>query len=181
MAKIISFRTACYLSKKLREQGKKVIFTSGCFDILHIGHIDFFNKIRRWGGFNSIIFVGVDSNEYVIANKHRLFFAQNTRAKVLSSLSQLNFIILLQEKALASTSTSKVFIRRLKLLHPHVVAYGNTEPEILSKIKNEAQKSDCLFKHLPHRNKLESTSRIAKILQTHFPSWQLPASFGIYC
>jgi len=44
MAEIISFRTACQLSKKFRSEGKKVIWTSGCFDILHIGHIEFFNK-----------------------------------------------------------------------------------------------------------------------------------------
>lgn len=168
MAKIISFRTACQLSKKLQKQGHKVIFTSGCFDILHIGHVEFFNKVRRWGGRDSTIFVGLDTDEYVRLNKQRLFFTQPVRAKTLASLQQIDYVVLLNERVLATTSNS--FIKRYQKIKPDVVVFGNTEAEIVKAIKKDAKVTGCKFKHLPHRYKLETSSYIAKILQTHITS-----------
>ncbi len=170
MAKIVSFKTACQLAKKFKKEDKRVIFTSGCFDILHIGHIEFFNKVRRWGGLNSIFFVGVDTNEYVRLNKgeKQPFFDQNARVRMLSSLTQIDYVVTLKEKVLAGTSGP--FLLRYRKLNPSVVVFGNTEPSILKMIREEAREAECKFKHLPHRAKLESTSRIAKILSDHFPS-----------
>ncbi len=106
MAKIVSFKTACQLSRKFKKTGKKVIFTSGCFDILHIGHIEFFNKVRRWGGHDSIFFVGLDTDEYIRINKSgpRPFFNQTERAKIVASLVQVDFSVILEERSLAGTS-----------------------------------------------------------------------------
>ena len=97
MAKIISFKKACEQSKKIRRQGKKVIFTSGCFDILHIGHIKFFQLLRKHYGVKPIVFVGVESDRYLTFRKGKKLpiFNQKVRAEVLSSTVGIDFVILL--------------------------------------------------------------------------------------
>ena len=169
MARIVSFKTACQLSKKFRKGGKKVIFTSGCFDILHIGHIEFFSKVRRWGGLNSIFFVGVDTDGYLKHYKgvDRPIFNQMVRARVLASLAQADYIVLLQDEKIENPET---FLHRFKQLRPEYVVFGNSGKWILNRVRTQALAAGCKFKLLASRVKPGSSSRIAKILDQHFPS-----------
>ena len=48
MQKIVNINEAIKISKKLREQGKIVVLAGGCFDLLHVGHIEFLeNKFAK--------------------------------------------------------------------------------------------------------------------------------------
>mgnify|MGYP001602823337 CR=1 FL=1 len=98
----------------LRRQGKKIIFTNGCFDILHSGHIQYLEKAKKNGG---ILIVGLNSDASVrkIKGKARPVFPQKDRARLLSSLSCVDFIVIFNEP------TPLTLIRSLK---PDVLVKG---------------------------------------------------------
>lgn len=164
MDKIISFTTACKLSRKFKQEGKKVIFTSGCFDILHIGHVRFLQMAKKWGGRNAVLLVGVEPDDFLKINKGpgRPIFSQLARAEILASLSAVDYIVVL--RGAAPAASSDLFVRRYRRLLPHVVVFGNTQRNILKTIKQDAKVAGCEFKHLPHKTKLESSSRVVKLI-----------------
>jgi len=57
--KIRSLDELKQISKRLKEEGKKVVFTNGCFDLLHIGHIKYLQKAKEFG---DVLVVGVNSD-----------------------------------------------------------------------------------------------------------------------
>ena len=56
---ILTREEASKLVEKLKKSGKKVVFTNGCFDILHVGHLRYLNEARECG---DILIVGVNSD-----------------------------------------------------------------------------------------------------------------------
>ena len=78
--------------KALRHQGRTVVFTNGCFDVLHPGHIDYFEFCRRQG---DVVVVGLDSDESVRSlhkGPGRPIFNQYERARMLSGLQAVDLI-----------------------------------------------------------------------------------------
>ena len=57
---ILSRETAARVIEELKLQGKKVVFTNGCFDILHVGHLRYLNDAKKQG---DVLIVGVNSDE----------------------------------------------------------------------------------------------------------------------
>jgi len=166
MAKVITFASACQLSSKLKKQGKKVIWTSGFFDILHIGHVSFFSKVRKWAGPQAIIMVGVDTDQNLARTKGstRPIFIQTNRCRVLASISTIDYVVKLTEKF----PREKHYIARLQKINPTGIVFGNTGKNVLFETSREAKKAGVSFKHLPHKIKLPSTSRIAELIQKYY-------------
>ncbi len=83
------------LDRKRRE-GKRIIFTNGCFDILHIGHIRYLRKAKALG---DILVIGLNSDSSVrkIKGRSRPINNQRDRAEVLSSLPFVDYIVLFSE------------------------------------------------------------------------------------
>lgn len=81
---------------RLRSQGKKIVFTNGCFDILHVGHVDYLAKARRMG---DILVVGLNSDSSVkkIKGPGRPVNSERDRATVLSALSAVDYISIFSE------------------------------------------------------------------------------------
>lgn len=79
-----------------RFQGKKVVFTNGCFDLLHLGHIDYLSKAADLG---NILIIGLNSDESTARLKgpHRPITPEESRAMVLASLSFVDAVILFEE------------------------------------------------------------------------------------
>ena len=80
----------------IKESGKKVVFTNGCFDILHVGHVRYLAAARLEG---DVLVVGLNSDESVrlIKSAKRPIVKQNERAEVLASLWCVDYIILFNE------------------------------------------------------------------------------------
>lgn len=76
--------------------GKTVVFTNGCFDILHAGHVDYLQKARALGDF---LCVGLNADVSVKAIKgaKRPIVPQNERAFVLAGLACVDFVTLFDE------------------------------------------------------------------------------------
>ena len=80
----------------IKDSGKKVVFTNGCFDILHVGHVRYLAAARLEG---DVLVVGLNSDESVrlIKSAKRPIVKQNERAEVLASLWCVDYIILFNE------------------------------------------------------------------------------------
>lgn len=81
--------------KTLRRK-HKIIFTNGCFDILHRGHIQYLEKAKQLGG---VLIVGLNSDVSArrIKGKARPIFSQQDRARLLSSLSCIDYVVIFNE------------------------------------------------------------------------------------
>jgi len=91
-SKIKSQNQISEIARKLKKSGKKIVFTNGCFDILHIGHIRLLEKAKSLG---DILIVGLNSDASVkkIKGKHRPIIPENERAEVLAAVSSVDFIV----------------------------------------------------------------------------------------
>jgi rfaE bifunctional protein nucleotidyltransferase chain/domain len=86
--------------KKIREyykkKSKKVVFTNGCFDLIHSGHVDYLIKAKNLGDY---LIVGLNTDDSVrrIKGEKRPILNQNERAFILSSLKPVDFVCLFDE------------------------------------------------------------------------------------
>lgn len=90
---IAEIRTLC---KELKAKGKKIIFTNGCFDILHVGHVKYLEASKKFG---DILIVGLNSNESVknIKGSSRPINSEDNRAYLLAALESVDFVIIFEE------------------------------------------------------------------------------------
>ena len=91
MSVVIEWDKAKEIAKRLKEEGKTLVTTNGCFDILHRGHVDYLEKARDQGDF---LLVGVNSDESVrkLKGSSRPINAAADRAYVLSALSSVDAV-----------------------------------------------------------------------------------------
>lgn len=82
--------------EKLKQEGKRIVFTNGCFDIIHLGHVTYLKKAREYG---DILIVGLNSDESVkdIKGDKRPVVPQEERAEVLSSIRYVDFVVIFPE------------------------------------------------------------------------------------
>ena len=80
----------------LREKGKKVVFTNGCFDILHAGHAHYLNECKKLG---DLLVVGINSDASVrrLKGDKRPIVPLEMRAYLLSNLKAVDFVIPFEE------------------------------------------------------------------------------------
>ncbi len=85
------------LRVKFSKDGKKVVFTNGCFDILHRGHAAYLEQAKSLGDF---LVVGVNSDESVrkLKGEGRPVNNENDRAYLLEMLKPVDFVIIFNEE-----------------------------------------------------------------------------------
>ena len=95
--KIKSLIQLIQIRRKLKKEGKKVVFTNGCFDILHRGHIECLRKAKSFG---DVLIVGLNSDSSVrkIKGGKRPILSQNDRAEILASLEMVDYVLIFSEE-----------------------------------------------------------------------------------
>jgi len=95
-SKVISLKKIVKIRKELKKEGKKVVFTNGCFDILHKGHVHLLKRAKKLG---DILIVGLNSDSSVkrIKGEKRPIFSVRDRAFVLSSIDVVDYIVIFNE------------------------------------------------------------------------------------
>lgn len=80
----------------LKRSGKKIVFTNGCFDILHLGHISYLREAKSYG---DILVVGLNSNESIrrLKGDLRPINDEGDRAQILRELECVDFVIIFDE------------------------------------------------------------------------------------
>jgi rfaE bifunctional protein nucleotidyltransferase chain/domain len=80
-----------------RLRDKKIVFTNGCFDLIHLGHIEYLLKASVFGG---VLIAGMNSDASIkkIKGKHRPIMDEHSRAMVLASLRFIDGVVLFDEE-----------------------------------------------------------------------------------
>ena len=81
---------------KLRQNGKSIVVTNGCFDILHVGHVRYLQKTKSFGDY-LIVMLNSDKSVRSIKGEGRPINRENDRAEVLCGLSCVDFVVMFDE------------------------------------------------------------------------------------
>ena len=112
---ITSKRELSRITASLKKKKKKIVFTNGCFDILHPGHIMLLKKAKKHG---DVLFVGLNSDRSVkkIKGLKRPIFCQRARAAILSAVEHVDYIAFFNELTP---------VRLIKAIVPDVLIKGS--------------------------------------------------------
>ena len=93
---IISRETIGEICNELRVTNKQIVFTNGCFDILHAGHVTYLESAKRLG---DILIIGLNSDGSVkrLKGKSRPVNSEHDRAIVLGALKAVDFVVYFEE------------------------------------------------------------------------------------
>lgn len=107
------------ISETLKREGKIIVFTNGCFEILHPGHIQLLETAKSFG---DVLIVGINSDESVkkIKGEKKLIFDEKSRLKIISSLECVDYTVLFDE------NTPENLIKTIK---PHIHIKGGDYKE----------------------------------------------------
>ncbi len=113
MGKVLTPRGLQRELRRLRH-GRKVVFTNGCFDIMHAGHVRYLEKAKRLG---DILVVGLNSDRSVrkIKGRGRPVVSERDRAAVLAALKVVDYVVLFDEPTP---------IRLIEVVRPDVLVKG---------------------------------------------------------
>jgi len=80
----------------LKAESKKVVFTNGCFDIMHAGHIDYLNKAKALG---DVLIVGLNTDDSVkrIKGDKRPIINEDERAEIISNIKPVDYVVFFDE------------------------------------------------------------------------------------
>lgn len=97
IAKIKSPQELLSILDDYREKGSKIVFTNGCFDLIHIGHIRYLTECKKAG---DILVIGLNTDESVKLNKGNLrpIIPYDERAEILANLEIVDFVVPFEEK-----------------------------------------------------------------------------------
>jgi len=125
MYKIKTIKEIKKICKKLKKENKIIVFTNGCFDIIHPGHIKLLKKAKSFG---DILIVGLNKDNSIkkLKGKKRPIIDEKGRAEILSSFSMVDYVVLFGEKTP---------IRLIKNILPHYIVKGGDykENEVVGK------------------------------------------------
>jgi len=112
--KILPLERAYELVDELKRQGKRVVFTNGCFDVFHPGHVRVFAEARKLG---DVLIVAVNSDRSVreLKGPARPIMPENERAEILAALEAVDYVTIFDD-----ASVQPVIARLL----PHVLVKG---------------------------------------------------------
>lgn len=122
MQKICSEEQLAEKLTRLRRQGKRIVFTNGCFDLIHSGHVYTLAQAKTFG---DILVVGVNADASVTRLKgdKRPILDQASRLTLLAALEVVDYVTTFEE------DTPLALIRRLQ---PHIlVKGGDWQPEAI--------------------------------------------------
>jgi rfaE bifunctional protein nucleotidyltransferase chain/domain len=151
MKKILDMKDLKTISGRLRAEGRRIVFTNGCFDILHAGHVKYLKQAK---GLGDVLIVGLNADRSVAAIKPgRTVNSEKDRAEVLAALAAVDYVVVFREKTPYNL---------IKALRPDILVKGGDwkkEDIIGSDIAKETYS-------LPYIKGVSTTRIIEKILRS---------------
>lgn len=100
---------------RLKSQGKRIVFTNGCFDILHYGHVKYLEKAK---GLGDCLVVAVNSDASVkrLKGSHRPIVSQYDRMRIIAGLESVDYVVLFKEDTP---------LKIIKILKPDILVKGS--------------------------------------------------------
>ena len=112
--KISNLSTLKKIISRLKKAGKKVVFTNGCFDLLHYGHVKYLQDARSKGDV-LVVAVNSDSSVRKIKGKKRPIVNEKDRLGIIAALQSVDYAVLFKEKTP---------LKVIKLLKPDILVKG---------------------------------------------------------
>jgi len=119
LEKIVTATQASAQARDIQAQGGKVVFTNGCFDLLHVGHVRYLGQARELG---DCLIVGMNSDDSVRClgkGLERPLVPQAQRAEVLAALAAVDMVVIFDEPTPA---------RLIDQVQPDVLVKGGDWP-----------------------------------------------------
>ena len=159
MGEVLSREALAAVCARVKKAGKRVVFTNGCFDILHRGHVDYLTKAKALG---DLLVVGVNGDDSVrrLKGPNRPVVNQDDRAAVLAALAAVDYVSLFDE------DTPFELIRAIA---PDVLVKGadwSVEAIVGKDVVEAAGGTVQTLEFLPNRS---TSSIIQKIIQAAAP------------
>ena len=143
--------------KELKAKRKRIVFTNGCFDLLHIGHVRYLEKAK---GLGDVLVIGVNSDTSVrkLKGPQRPIRPEEERAEILSSLGCVDYVTLFSELDPLKLITS---------LHPDVLVKGGdwTKEQIVGGDVVERSGGEVVI--IPFVGKASTSNLIENILKRY--------------
>lgn len=159
MGKLVSLKKLKVELDRLRRKGRKVVFTNGCFDIIHAGHVRYLAKARSLG---DALVVGLNSDASVssIKGEGRPIVPQKERAEVLGALEAVDYIVVFNDPTPE---------RLIEAIRPDVLAKGAdwAERDIVG--ASAVKKAGGRVSRITLAKGRSTTNIIEKILALHDP------------
>ena len=154
--KIINASELAQRAQRLRQSGKKLVMTNGCFDLIHVGHVRYLEAARALG---DALAVGVNGDQSVreLKGAKRPINSEHDRAEVLAALESVDFVTIFPELRVT---------RLLEAVRPAIYAKGGdyTAETLNAEEKNALEKIGADVRILP-LEKGYSTSELLKNLE----------------
>lgn len=157
LRKILSLKDLLVQRDRLRQESKRAVFTNGCFDLLHPGHIDTLSRARQMG---DVLIVGINSDRSIreLKGPLRPILTQDERTRLLSGLDSVDYVTVFDE------NTPR---RLIAALLPDVLVKGGdwTVETIVGRQEVEAAGGRVV--PLPYLEGQSSTAIIERILHRY--------------
>lgn len=155
--RIVSKETLKETLNRLKGQGQRIVFTNGCFDILHAGHVQYLAEARQCG---DLLVVGLNSDQSVrrIKGDSRPVVPQEDRAYVLASLRVVDYVTIFDEDTP---------LELIEYLGPHVIVKGGDWTEDTVVGRESVMKEGGIVKIIPLLEGRSTTNLIEKILTAY--------------
>lgn len=156
MNKIVEVNEAIKIARKLREQSKTIVVAGGFFDILHLGHIKFLEKAKKYG---DCLFVLLEEDENAKEKgKDRPINPQKLRAKILSSIQSVDHIIMLK-----NMTNNELYDKLMVKIQPDIIATTYVDPYVDHK-RRQAKLINAKVVYAIRRIDNHSTTKYIKLI-----------------
>ena len=141
------------LVERLKREGKRIVFTNGCFDIIHAGHVDYLEEAKSFGDF---LIVGMNSDSSVrrIKGEKRPIVPEDYRARVLEGLRAVDCVFIFDEETP---------LKVIEAVRPDVLVKGADWP--LEKIVGREFAKEV--KRIPFRFDISTTKIVERVLELY--------------
>ncbi len=114
MGKVVSLGELKKIVEKERATGKKIVFTNGCFDLIHVGHVRY---LREAKGRGDLLVVAVNSDRSMrkLKGEERPLIPEEERAEIISALASVDYVVIFPEETPAGI---------IALLRPDILIKG---------------------------------------------------------
>lgn len=114
-AKIKSIPELRKIIPRLKGQGKKIVFTNGCFDLLHYGHVKYLEDTKKEG---DVLIVGINSDSSIkrIKGNKRPIINQHDRLRIIAGLASVDYVVMFNEYTP---------LKIIKLIKPDILVKGS--------------------------------------------------------
>ncbi len=153
--KIVTVKEAASRARQLQAGGGKVVFTNGCFDLLHAGHVRYLAEAR---GMGDMLIVGLNSDESVRSldkSPERPLVPEAQRAEVMAALAAVDLVVIFAEPTPAEI---------IRAIEPDVLVKGGDWPVETIVGAEEVQARGGQVLSIPLVEGISTTNMVERIL-----------------